>query len=189
MFAGETPDPSVTYIPKRNIDIEVNLGNLLAGSPTTQGSCLPSIVSIVMKRDIIIPESHKLKGESNYGAWSFLMENILRSEDQWECCIEPPPATMTVDQQKLCRSAHTMLNLSCHLDLMQHLRGYTSSHACWTGLQAKYASKDPARRLALWRNLANLKMADNTTMDAHICDFKGLTQRLSDIGISLSVDI
>ena len=82
-----------------------------------------------------------------------------------------------------------MLNLSCHPDLMQHLRGYTSSHACRTGLQAKYAGKDPARRLALWRNLANLKMADNTTMDVHIRDFKGLTQRLSDIGISLSVDI
>ena len=98
MFAGEISNPSVRHIPTPNIDIEVNLGDLLADSPNTQGSSLPSIVSTVMKRDIIIPESHKPKGESNYGAWSFLMENIYCSEDQWECCIEPPPATMTADQ-------------------------------------------------------------------------------------------
>jgi hypothetical protein len=73
-----------------------------------------------MRRDTTIPESHKLKGETNYGTWSFLMENILRNEDLWNYCITPPPAAtvITPEESKERCSTHTILNLSCHLDLL-----------------------------------------------------------------------
>jgi len=105
--------------------------------------------------------------KENYDTWKMQAEALLTKNDLWKYVSDivfPPPGVgdpATVNAAEAARAifrrndkkARSDLILSIHLSELQQIRGCETSREVWLKLESIYASKGPARKAALLKQL------------------------------------
>ena len=110
----------------------------------------------------------------NYGTWSIDMKNLLAYKG-WYSAIDE-------DEEKvdplMDRQARALIGLCVADHIKPTLTSCDSAAEVWSQLEDAYKAKSNARRLALKRELANLKMASNEELTKYVARGRAIMNQL-----------
>lgn len=109
--------------------------------------------------------------------WSYVSKGIVRPA---ESEADSLAAWILKDEKALA----TIL-LSVKTSQLMHVKQCTTSESAWKKLEEVHRPTGPSRKVTVFKQLVNLKMADQSTMNDHLNSFFGLSDQLSEIDIKL----
>ncbi|EDW53860.1 GM12070 [Drosophila sechellia] len=90
-----------------------------------------------------------------------------------------------VDWQGLDQKDLATLILSVKPSQLSYIKHCVHSFEAWIKLRDVHQPKGPVRKVALYKKLLGLRMADGQSMSSHINDFVGNSDQLAAIGIGV----
>lgn len=100
---------------------------------------LKSITQHNKNLDFFLPNSNRLKGESNYQVWSFRMAKILERHRIWTLCVNPKIQGVVLEVEHENRKlALDVIFESVWDSLIPIIRRYIDPHKCWQHLKGWY---------------------------------------------------
>lgn len=139
--------------------------------------------------------------KDNYETWKLHVEALLIKNDLWEYVSGEKPlpeegetdsAASTrakTDWIKTDRKARSDLILSIHPSELQHVRGCTTSREVWLKLESIYASRGPARKVMLLKQIMLQKLTENGDARDHINKFFDAVDRLAAMDVEIHKDV
>ena len=133
-------------------------------------------------------------GKENYDTWKLQVEAILVKNDHWNFVIgtEQKPTT---DEEKIAKwistdqKAKADIILSMCPSELCHVKQCATSNEVWTKLQSVYASKGPAKKATLLKQLLFKKMSPTENMSEHINSFFGTIDKLLEMEVPIADDL
>ena len=149
----------------------------------------------------------KLDG-TNYPMWSFMMKHDLVAKQLWNLVVDvdkqpasPTTQPIVIDpttssgtvampspptQEQLRwdgkdAQAYAFIALSVKRHIVPHIRSCTTSKQAWNTLASLYAVRNEARVAYLRKQLEDVCMAENETMDVYVTCIKDLKDQLANI--------
>lgn len=139
---------------------------------------------------------------NNYDTWSIQVEALLIKADLWEYVSgrKAKPEMREGDQQAQQqaaldnwiaqdRKAKSDLILSISPSELMQIRGCETSREIWTKLECTYASKGPARKANLLKQLILQKLPDNGDLREHLSRFFDIVDKLNVMNIEINGDL
>lgn len=140
--------------------------------------------------------------KDNYETWKIQVEALLTKNDLWEYVSgeRPPPDETTgtdttagvrakEEWTKGDKKARSDLILSIHPSELQHVRGCVNSRQVWLKLESIYASKGPARKAALLKQLMLQKLNESGDVRDHLSKFFDAVDRLAAMDVHIHADL
>ncbi|CAB0042350.1 unnamed protein product [Trichogramma brassicae] len=146
----------------------------------------------------------ELLTRDNYDTWRIQVEALLVKNDSWDYVSGASPAPSLGGDDAAARNtaeashkawvikdrkAKSDLILSISPSELKEIKNCITSHDVWTKLEATYASKTPARKASLYRQLTQQKMAEDDSMVDHLKSFFDATDKLKSTGANLDDDL
>ncbi|CAB0035042.1 unnamed protein product [Trichogramma brassicae] len=140
----------------------------------------------------------------NYDTWRIQVEALLVKNDSWDYVSGASPAPSLGGDDAAARNTaeashkawvikdrktKSDLILSISPSELKEIKNCITSHDVWTKLEATYASKTPARKASLYRQLTQQKMAEDDSMVDHLNSFFDATDKLKSTGANLDDDL
>lgn len=142
--------------------------------------------------------------KDNYETWKMQVEALLTKNDLWEYVsgekLFPNEETGTdataaasvrtrTEWAKADKKAKSDLILSIHPTELQHVRGCTTSREVWLKLESIYASKGPARKATLLKQLMLQKLNEGGDVRDHMNRFFDAVDRLAAMDVQVHKDL
>lgn len=134
--------------------------------------------------------------ESNYETWKIQMRSVLVHQSLWDyvsgTATEPDKSKDKDGFEKHVRHDEKALaSIILHVKPSQllHIKSCEKAKEAWDKLMAVYQSKAPARKVSLFKQLINLKMADSSPIQTHLNSFFEVTGKLEEAGIKLPKEL
>lgn len=142
----------------------------------------------------------ELLHKDNYDTWCMQAEALLVKFDEWGYVsgTKPKPAlkaneTEPSAEQKAWiegdQKARADIILSISPSELQHVRGCTTSREVWLKLQEVYASKGPARKATLLKQLTLSKLSEGDDVREHLMKFFEAVDKLQAMEIAVNNDL
>ncbi|CAB0033335.1 unnamed protein product [Trichogramma brassicae] len=144
----------------------------------------------------------ELLTRENYDTWRIQVEALLIKNDGWDYVSGTTPAPEIVTGTGAAaseteykawltkdRKAKSDLILSISPSELKEIKNCATSHDVWEKLESTYASKTPARKAALYKQLTQHKMADSDSMIEHLKGFFDASDKLKSTGANLDDDL
>ncbi|KMQ88628.1 retrovirus-related pol polyprotein from transposon tnt 1-94 [Lasius niger] len=144
----------------------------------------------------------EMLNRNNYDTWSIQVEALLIKSDLWEYASgrKVKPEVRQGDQQAAQqaaldawiaqdRKAKSDLILAISPSELTQVRGCETSREIWTKLENIYASKGPARKANLLKQLILQKLPDNGDVREHLSHFFDIVDKLSAMNIEINGDL
>lgn len=129
----------------------------------------------------------------NYDSWRLQAEAILTKNELWGYTngtikrpAEPAEAAEWVSKDAKARAE---LILVVSPSELRHVRGCETSCEIWQKLQTIHASKGPARKASLLKQLTLYKMGDDEDIQDHLAQFFDAKDKLNDMGVDIHKDL
>ncbi|KAL7290151.1 hypothetical protein TKK_0015865 [Trichogramma kaykai] len=144
----------------------------------------------------------ELLTRENYDTWRIQVEALLIKNDSSDYVSGDTPAPEIVTGNGAAasealykawltkdRKAKSDLILSISPSELKEIQNCASSRDVWEKLESTYASKTPARKAALYKQLTQHKMADSDSMIEHLKSFFDASDKLKSTGANLDDDL
>lgn len=136
----------------------------------------------------------ELLSKDNYDTWCMQIEALLTKNDLWEYVdgtnVCPRMGAETRDAWvKNDKKAKADLIMAIQPSELKQTRGCETSREIWLKLQSIYASKGPARRATLLKQLIHQKMEDGDDVREHVAKFFDVVNKLEDMEIRINEDL
>jgi len=146
------------------------------------------------------PYRIELLSKDNYDTWKLQVEALLTKNDLWEYVngekVKPEPVPGTADRSALTeawiiadKKARSDLILSIHPSELSQIRGCETSRDIWLKLESIYASKGPARKATLLKQLIHQRMQDGGNMKEHIDKYFDAVNKLEGMDVQINGDL
>ena len=150
----------------------------------------------------------KLDG-TNYPMWSYMMKHVLVAKQLWNIVVDVDrrPAGPTTSQSTITDTgsssstvtsstpptqeqlrwdgkdaqAHALIALSVKRHIVPHIRSCSTSKQAWDTLASLYAVRNEARVAYLRKQLEDVYMAENESVDVYVTRIKDLKEQLANI--------
>lgn len=119
--------------------------------------------------------------ENNYDAWKVQMRSVLVHCELWQYASNTAPRPAATEADALAtwitkdEKALATILLSVKSSQLLHIKNCKSSSAAWDKLSEIHTPAGPARKVTVFKQIVNLKMAENTPMNAHLNSFSIFT--------------
>ncbi|XP_061720001.1 uncharacterized protein LOC133527129 [Cydia pomonella] len=131
--------------------------------------------------------------ESNYETWKIQVEAVLIKNDAWgyvNGSIKKPAEVAEAAKWEIGDSkAKSDLILSITPSELRHLRGCKTSRDVWLKLQNIHASKGPAKKATLLKELLLRKLDEGGDLREHVMRFFDVVSQLADMDIEMHDDL
>lgn len=142
--------------------------------------------------------------KDNYEAWKIHVQALLIKNDLWEYVsgsmkipeLTGADAASVATKQaehalwvKNDLKARSELILAIHSSELQHVRGCATSREVWLKLESIYASKGPARKALLLKQLMLHKLSEGGDVRDYINKFFDIVDRLSAMEVDVNKDL
>jgi len=143
--------------------------------------------------------------KDNYETWKMQVEALLTKNHLWEYVSgermlpEETTGTETTEVAANIRArgqwirndkkAKSDLILSIHPSELQHVRGCETSRQVWLKLESIYASKGPARKATLLKQLILQKLSESGDVRDYVNKFFYAVDRLAAMDVQIHVDL
>lgn len=142
----------------------------------------------------------ELLSKDNYEAWKIHVEALLIKNDLWEYVSGDKPIPVVVEGNQASidarnewirtdRKAKSEVILAISSTELQHVRGCNTSREVWQKLASVYASKGPARKALLLKQLMLHKMSEGGDVRDHVNKFSDIVDRLGAMDIEVNKDL
>lgn len=140
--------------------------------------------------------------KENYDTWKMQVETLLTKNDLWEYVSDEAvlPAAVVGASIAACvaaqnawrkndKKAKSDLSLSIHSSKLQQVRGCETSREVWLKLESIYASKGPARKAMLLRQLMIQRLQEGSGVREHMARFFDEVDKLTTMGVEVNGDL
>lgn len=139
--------------------------------------------------------------KDNYDTWRLQIEALLIKNDAWGYVngtkVKPQAqagdtALQTPEQiawSQADQKAKSDLILAISPSELQHARGCETSHELWRKLESVYASKGPARKATLLKQLTLQKLSEGGNVREHIMRFFDAVDKLDSMSVNIHKDM
>lgn len=124
----------------------------------------------------------------NYDTWTIQAEAILIKNKLWKYIETPLAHDASAEDVEGDRQAKAELILIISPSQLKEIKNCTSSKALWDKLKSIYASKGPARKASLLKQLIMTKLEGNDVR-AHLNTFMDIVDKLADMEIIINEDL
>lgn len=145
----------------------------------------------------------ELLSKDNYDTWRIQAEALLIKNDTWgyvsgeksKPVVSTDPATSAQSQAAYDawfiedRKAKSDLILSIHPSELKQVKGCETSKSVWDKLESIYASKGPARKATLLKNLMLRKMPEDGNVKDHLNDLFDAVDKLQSMDVEINGDM
>ncbi|KMQ90721.1 retrovirus-related pol polyprotein from transposon tnt 1-94 [Lasius niger] len=154
--------------------------------------------------NMVNPAKIELLTKDNYDTWRMQIEAVLIKGDLWEYvsgeCILPLPADASASAVaaaaplqaqwwKNNRKARSDLILAIHPSELPQIRHLKSSREVWLKLESIYASKGPARKATLLKQLFLQRLVEGGDVRDHMDKFFNAVDKLSAMEVQINGDL
>lgn len=142
--------------------------------------------------------------KENFETWKMQVEALLTKHDLWEYVsgTKEKPAVVTGSEEVVTantkaraewtiadKKAKSDLILSIHPTELQHVRGCDTSHQVWLKLESVFASKGPARKATLLKQLTLQKLEEGGDVRDHLSKFFDAVDKLGGMDVDVHKDL
>jgi len=137
--------------------------------------------------------------KDNYDTWRIQVEALLVKNDTWQYVSgeKPQPVITGESSSRITydrwiaedRKAKSDLILCISPSELKHARNCTTSREIWERLETVYASKGPARKAALLKQLIQSRMKEGDDVRTHVMTFYDIVDKLQAMGIEINGDL
>lgn len=138
--------------------------------------------------------------KGNYDTWRMQVEALLVKDDLWQYVSgeivkpeirEGDPISSTAHERWATqdRKAKSDLILSISPSELKQLKNCETSHETWIKLENIYASKGPARKATLLKQLALQKMQEEDDVRSHMNKFFDAVDKLGEMNVDINADL
>lgn len=133
----------------------------------------------------------KLNGE-NYPSWAIHMKSLLITMDYWSVVDSVCPTTATKEEKEsriaLDMKALATITLSIKPSELIHVKKCKTAREAWLRLGSIYITKDPARKVTLFKRLVRFKIQEGSSFTQQMNEFTSLVESLKEIDITIPED-
>lgn len=133
--------------------------------------------------------------KENFDTWSMQVEALLVKNDLWEYVngsnlkpVETDTAATSV-WLKADKKAKADLILAIQPSELKQVRGCETSREVWLKLESIYASKGPARKATLLKQLMLQKLDEGDDVKEHIAKFFDAVDKLESMSVQINGDL
>ena len=113
----------------------------------------------------------RFDGKISFSIWQVQMKAML-TQLEVRKALTAKPATMSEDQWKdLDQKALSAIQLSLSTDVPREVIHETTAVALWRKLESLYMTRSLANKLRLKERLYTIRMAEGTSIQAHLSEF------------------
>ena len=133
----------------------------------------------------------KLSGE-NWSTWKFQMKHVLLARDLWKCIdgsyvlAEGANAQMQAEYHTKHQKALTTIVMSVSTPQLYLITASTTAKEAWTALSNHFECKTLGNKLIIKKQYFRSQMNENTSMEEHLKEMKGLAEKLAAIESPIS---
>lgn len=136
----------------------------------------------------------KLLSKNNYDTWSMQVEALLTKNDLWEFVNGNSTIPAEGDAARntwlnMDKKAKADLILSIQPSELKQIRGCETSRDVWLKLQCIYASKGPARKATLLKQLMLQRLDEGGDIKDHIARFFDVVDKLESMNVQINGDL
>lgn len=133
----------------------------------------------------------ELLSKDNYDTWSMQVEALLIKNDVWDYVngINVKPEQNAETWLKMDRKAKADLVLSIQPSELKQIRGCETSRDVWLKLESIYASKGPARKATLLKQLMLQRLDEGGDVKEHIAKFFDAVDKLESMNVQIHGDL
>uniref|UniRef100_W8B6G9 Retrovirus-related Pol polyprotein from transposon TNT 1-94 n=1 Tax=Ceratitis capitata TaxID=7213 RepID=W8B6G9_CERCA len=137
----------------------------------------------------------ELLSKDNFDTWSMQVEALLIKNDLWEYVNGSnlmPAETDTAAKSvwlKADKKARADLVLAIQPSELKQVRGCETSREVWLKLESIYASKGPARKATLLKQLMLQKLDEGDDVKEHIAKFFDAVDKLESMNVQINGDL
>ena len=135
--------------------------------------------------------------KDNYETWRMQMEAVLVKNELWQYVngkLVKPENTreqpnLDMDWVKNDEKAEADIILCVSPNQLTQLKGCETSREVWLKLENIFASKGPARKATLLKQLTLHRMNEGDEVRSHINKFFNIKDKLSDMNVEINADL
>lgn len=125
--------------------------------------------------------------EDNYDTWVIQAEAVLVRQKLWKY-VEKSPAAPIAEEVEGDKQARAELILTIAPSLLKEIKKCKTAKALWDKLRDIHASKGPARKATLLKQLILTKLEGNNVR-AHLNKFMDTVDKLADMDVAINEDL
>lgn len=133
----------------------------------------------------------KLDGK-NYDSWSIHMKSVLIHQGYWDVVNGKEKKEDAKELNKWIErdeKALATIMLCIQASQLNHIKNCKSSEEAWNTLQEVFRPSGPIKKVYLYKQLLNTRMADDGNMSEHINNFSSIVDKLGEAGIELNEEL
>jgi gag-polypeptide of LTR copia-type len=118
---------------------------------------------------------------TNYPAWKFRTELILKDRDLWKCIEPSSPSAKSAPSKVEEQSALAQIALNVSDEVIPLVRRATTAREAWKLVCERYEQKGLSARVFLRRKLFNIKYIEGESMQTHLNNIRDIADQLESI--------
>lgn len=136
----------------------------------------------------------ELLSKDNYDTWRMQVEALLEKHDLWDYVNGSIKMPTAETQEKVAwlkqdKKAKADLILSIQPSELKQIRGCNTSNEVWIKLESIYASKGPARKATLLKQLMLHRLEDGKDVKEHMAIFFDAVDKLESMNVQINGDL
>lgn len=136
----------------------------------------------------------ELLSKDNYDTWCMQVEALLTKNDLWDYVdgtnkMPTTGADVKTEWLKADKKAKSELIMAIQPSELKQVRGCETSRAVWLKLESIYASKGPARKATLLKQLILQRLEDGGDVKEHMATFFDAVDKLENMNVQIHGDL
>lgn len=125
-------------------------------------------------------------GKDNYDTWAIHAQSLLTKNKQWKYVKTPPTDKPEDIEEDEIAKAELLLMISA--SELKQVKNCKTTKEVWDTLKKTYASKGPARKASLLKELILLRLGNNDIRE-HLNKFMDIVDKLKDLDIEINNEL
>lgn len=131
----------------------------------------------------------KLKGRENYDTWKISAKSYLVIKKVWSCVANGLSPSATNDQKETDLTAWSELSLLIHESVYSYIAETKTAKDAWTALELAFEDSGLCRKVALLKQLVELKSSACVSMQEYINKLTMTSLKVKKAGLNLDDEI
>lgn len=131
----------------------------------------------------------KLKGRENYDTWKISAKSYLVIKKAWSCVANGLSANASAEQKESDLMAWSELTLLIHENVYSYIAETKSAKEAWTALETAFEDSGLCRKVALLKQLVQLKSSECASMEEYINQVTMTSLKVKKAGLKLDDEI
>lgn len=134
--------------------------------------------------------------ETNYESWHIQVKSILVHQELWSVVSQGVKPEERAENAALlaawnAKDEKAMATIILSITPMQigHVKNCVTSKEAWNILRDIHRPKGPVRKVTLFKQLLNMRMADGDCMQRYVCSFTSVVEKLTETGVALQDEL